>query len=107
MKISDFQKIIEKTYIKKDQNRGVLGTFRWFIEEVGELAKALRGNDKKALNEEFADVFAWLISIANLTGCDLEKATRERYGKGCPKCKKIPCECQEPESLKSSSYSNS
>ena len=98
MEIGEFQKIIRRTYIEKDEKRGVLGTFRWFVEEVGELAKALKKNDIKALEEEFADVFAWLVSIANLTGCDLEKATRERYEKGCPKCGKIPCECPEPGS---------
>jgi NTP pyrophosphatase (non-canonical NTP hydrolase) len=96
MRIGEFQEIIRKTYIKKDQKRGLLGTFRWFIEEVGELAKALKRKDKEALQEEFADVFAWLVSIANLTGCDLERITEERYGKGCPKCGKIPCECPEP-----------
>lgn len=70
------------------------GTFRWFTEEVGELARALRQNRREALEEEFADVFAWLVSLANLSGVDLEQACA-KYGAGCPKCHAVPCRCQE------------
>lgn len=55
----------------------------WFMEEVGELATALHENDPKQrasraqranLEEEFADVLAWLCTLANINGVDLTKA---------------------------------
>jgi NTP pyrophosphatase (non-canonical NTP hydrolase) len=61
-------------------------------EEVGELAKALRRNDPDELRLEFSDVLAWLASLANLTGVDLEEAAA-RYADGCPKCGASPCAC--------------
>lgn len=95
MKISEFQKIIEDIYLEKDSNRGLLGTFAWFVEEVGELSRELRSQDnKKRLQDEFADVFAWLSTLASISGIDLETAVG-KYSNGCPKCHKIPCACNE------------
>ncbi|MHC4543209.1 MAG: MazG nucleotide pyrophosphohydrolase domain-containing protein [Planctomycetota bacterium] len=74
MHISEFQRIIAKKYEKRDRQRGIPATFMWFIEEVGELATALASNDQKNKEEEFADVFAWLCTLANITDVDLEKA---------------------------------
>jgi NTP pyrophosphatase (non-canonical NTP hydrolase) len=74
MDISEFQQIISKKYKKRDLQRGVPATFMWFIEEVGELATALASKDDKNKEEEFADVFAWLCTLANISGVDLEKA---------------------------------
>jgi len=50
-------------------------------------------NDKKALENEFADVIAWLASLANVTNVDLEKATLSKYDDKCPKCGHSPCKC--------------
>jgi NTP pyrophosphatase (non-canonical NTP hydrolase) len=74
MEISEFQQVIARKYKRRDQDRGVPRTFLWFIEEVGELATALASNDKANTEEEFADVFAWLCTLANITDVDLEKA---------------------------------
>ncbi len=74
MHISEFQQIIAKKYVKRDRQRGIPATFMWFIEEVGELATALASNDQKNKEEEFADVFAWLCTLANISDVDLEKA---------------------------------
>lgn len=74
MHISEFQHLISKKYEKRDQQRGVPATFMWFIEEVGELATTLVSNDEKNKEEEFADVLAWLCTLANITNVDLEKA---------------------------------
>jgi len=52
----------------------------WFIEEVGELATALATNDEKNKEEEFADVFAWLCTLANINEVDLEKACEKYTG---------------------------
>lgn len=95
MKISEFQKIIEDIYLEKDSNRGLLGTFAWFIEEVGELSRELRSQgNKNRLQEEFADVLAWLSTLASISGIDLEESAK-KYSNGCPKCHKTPCICDE------------
>lgn len=95
MKISEFQKIIEDIYFAKDSNRGLMGTFAWFVEEVGELSRELRSqDDKKKLQDEFADVLAWLSTLASIAGIELEKSA-EKYANGCPKCLKTPCSCNE------------
>jgi len=78
MRISEFQQLISKKYEKRDRQRGAAATFMWFIEEVGELATALASGDKKNQKEEFADVFAWLCTLANISDVDLEKAC-EKY----------------------------
>lgn len=92
MQIKEFQRLIKEIYYDKDRRRGVEGTFMWLCEEVGELSKAIKKRDKNNLEEEFADVIAWTFSLANLLDIDLEKAVR-KYENGCPKCGKIPCEC--------------
>ncbi len=81
MEIHQFQQWIRDRYEKRDRERGTPGTFLWFIEEVGELATALAGNDPKNKAEEFADVFAWLCTLANINDVDLEKAV-EKYTLG-------------------------
>lgn len=80
-------------YYQKDLKRGVDGTFMWLMEEVGELAAALRGDDRQNLSEEFADVIAWLVTIANVAEIDLNDALAAKYGSGCPGCGRLVCEC--------------
>ena len=80
------------TYGDRDVGRGPDATFRWLTEEVGELARALRKGDRANLELEFSDVLAWLASLANLEGVDLEDAMA-RFRDGCPKCHTRPCEC--------------
>ena len=72
--------------------RGLDGTFRWFVEEVGELARAMRKGDAAQLREEFADCIAWLSTLASICGVELGEAVR-KYREGCPKCQATPCEC--------------
>ena len=63
--VREFQRLIDQIYGQKDRDRGIEGTFLWFHEEVGELTRAVRrGHDRENLQEEFADVFAWLVSMA-------------------------------------------
>jgi NTP pyrophosphatase (non-canonical NTP hydrolase) len=74
MQIREFQELIAQRYKERDQERGVPRTFMWFVEEVGELATALAsGQDRANMEEEFADVFAWLCTLANITDVDIEK----------------------------------
>lgn len=64
----------------------------WFVEEVGELARAMKGGGKEEMEEEFSDVLAWLVSLASICGVDVERAAR-KYADGCPKCGNTPCGC--------------
>ncbi len=66
----------------------------WFTEEVGELSRALRKNNKEEMEKEFADVLAWLFTLASLSGINMEE-TISKYTSGCPVCKRIPCICGE------------
>ncbi len=93
LSIRQFQRLIEATYGAKDAARGDTATFLWFVEEVGELATALRSQDNEALGAEMADVLAWLVSLANLRGIELEAAVVRKYGRSCPDCASIPCQC--------------
>ncbi len=92
MEIRKFQNLIRKIYYQKDSERGVEGTFMWFAEEVGELAREIRKRDRGELADEFGDVLAWLVSLASLLDIDLEEATR-KYSSGCPKCGEMQCRC--------------
>ena len=80
-------------YGAKDQARGIDGTFMWLMEEVGELSAALRAGSPQELALEFADVLAWLATLANIAGVDLESAVRKKYGSGCPGCGQFVCRC--------------
>jgi NTP pyrophosphatase (non-canonical NTP hydrolase) len=90
--LAEFQDTIRRTYFERDSRRGVDGNFRWMVEEVGELAKAIRHPDPDELTHEVGDVLAWLTSVANLMDVDLERAA-DRYARGCPRCGNIPCTC--------------
>ena len=82
-------------YFEKDQARGIDGTFMWLMEEVGELASALREGTHEELAAEFADVLAWLTTIANVANVDLAAAVRSKYGSGCPGCGQLVCSCDD------------
>jgi len=97
LSLRDLQRLIDTMYSRKDAARGVDGTFMWLMEEVGELAGALRGDDKTELAREFADVLAWLATIANVAGVDLEQAVLDKYGRGCPGCGAMVCVCGDAE----------
>jgi len=100
MTLSEFQRLIERTYFERDSARGVAGTFMWFAEEVGELASALRQGvsssagpeHREATKGEFADVCAWLFTLASVAGIEMEEAVR-KYENGCPRCGRSPCTC--------------
>ena len=122
MTIGEFQRLIEAIYNRKDAARGLERTFMWFVEEAGELARDLlheskpgpsplpplggRGTSEGPLAREFADVLAWLATLASIAGVDLEAAARAKYGQGCPRCAATPCRCAEPmKPMKPSSVS--
>jgi NTP pyrophosphatase (non-canonical NTP hydrolase) len=93
--LQDFQQMIRDMYFEKDEARGIDGTFMWLMEEVGELAAALRDGSQEDKMEEFADVLAWLTTIANVADVDLTAAIEHKYGQGCPGCQQLVCSCPD------------
>ncbi len=102
MHFREFQELMKTLYFERDENRGFFKIFLWIVEEVGELAEALRKyqeeNEKKEqalknVEMEMADIIAWVTSLANVLGIDLETVVYEKYPDACPKCHKNPCSC--------------
>ena len=87
-----FQLLIEATFGERDRARGVPSSVAWLAEEVGELAQAVRKGSHDDQLHEFADVLAWLTSLANQLGVNLSEAAHH-YANGCPRCGAIPCTC--------------
>ena len=98
MTLDELQQMSSRMYSRKDSARGIEGTFMWLMEEVGELATALReGASKEETAKEFADVLAWLATIANVAGISLTEAIELKYGRGCPGCGQMVCGCADSE----------
>ena len=95
MTIAELQALIEKMYSDTDRKRGTPATFLWLSEEIGELATALREGTHEEQCEEFADVIAWLVTLANINNVDLTAALTAKYGTGCPGCGRLVCDCKE------------
>ena len=93
--LADFQQLIRQMYLRKDVARGIEGTFMWLMEEIGELAASLRSGTHHEQTAEFADVLAWLTTIANVAGVDLTEAVVQKYGAGCPGCGQFVCVCPD------------
>ena len=89
--LPQYQQFIQQICAERgwDKNNH-LELFLLFSEEVGELAKAIRNHvdlyqeidnpkrNKFHLEEEFADVFAYLLDLANYFSVDLEDAFRKK-----------------------------
>ena len=93
MTLDELQALIEKMYTGKDRARGSAGTFLWLSEEIGELAAAIAEDTPAEKETEFADVLAWLVTLANVEGVNLSQAMRRKYGNGCPGCGAPVCTC--------------
>ena len=95
LRISQFQELMKQLYYTRDQKRGAEKTYIWLVEEIGELARTFnKPIDKNEVEAEFADIIAWLSSLANLLDVDLERAVTQKYPNKCPRCGKNPCKCE-------------
>lgn len=92
MDVAAFQQLMADTYGERDRARGVPATVAWLTEELGELAQAVRKGDRAAQLHELGDVLAWLASLADQLGLQLDDAA-QRYADGCPRCGRRPCVC--------------
>ena len=92
MMLREFQDLMRQQYGGRDAERGIPATVAWLTEELGELAQATRKGSFEQQEHEVGDVLAWLASLANQLGVDLENAAR-RFDAGCPRCSSTPCRC--------------
>jgi len=92
--LRDLQDMLRKLYFHHDSKRGVERTYSWLLTEVWELGKAVERGSEEEMRGEFADVLAWLLSLANLVGIDVEEAVVSKYWGRCPKCQSLPCKCE-------------
>ena len=97
MELDQVQAVVERLYGQVDRERGVPATVAWLCEELGELAQAVRKGTREQQLHELGDVLAWLATIANVAGIDLEQAVQEKYGRGCPGCGAMVCVCGAEE----------
>lgn len=99
MDIQTFQQLMKTLYFHSDTKRGLARTTLWLVEEIGELAHELKKSEsdlsRNAVEEEMADVMAWLCSIGNLLNIDLNTAVQKKYPGFCLKCGKSPCICNK------------
>lgn len=68
------QDLVERLYGPADRERGIPATVAWLAEELGELAQAVRKGTSAQQLHELGDVLAWLASLANQLGLDLDDA---------------------------------
>jgi NTP pyrophosphatase (non-canonical NTP hydrolase) len=87
--------MIHGMYAHNDSRRGADATALWLVEEVGELCEAVRRRRRGDIEEELADVFAWVLSLANLFEVNLESAFLKKYEQGCPSCGREHCVCPD------------
>jgi NTP pyrophosphatase (non-canonical NTP hydrolase) len=92
MELGALEQLIADTYGDRDRARGVPATIAWLVEELGELAQAVRKGTRDQQLHELGDVLAWLASLAVQLDLSLEEAV-ERYAGGCPRCGFTPCAC--------------
>ncbi len=91
--LTEFQNLMKTLYEKRDQKRGIEKSLMWLQTELGELFEAYLKDDKRIIEEEVADILAWLCSVCNLLDINLNNAAWEKYPYYCPRCKMTPCNC--------------
>ncbi len=92
VQLDAFQELMARTYGERDRRRGTAASLAWLVEEVGELARAVRKGTEVEQLAEVGDVLAWLASITDQLGLSLDEAA-QRYASGCPRCTTLPCSC--------------
>lgn len=74
MELREVQDLVERLYGPADRERGIPATVAWLAEELGELAQAVRKGTPAQQLHELGDVLAWLASLANQLGLNLDDA---------------------------------
>lgn len=81
MEISEFQKLMKEKIGVEDREMGSLFLFSVLVEEIGELAKAIRCKNEELIGEELADVVFCVTSLANICNQELEPVLIQKYVK--------------------------
>ncbi|HEY4963652.1 MAG TPA: MazG nucleotide pyrophosphohydrolase domain-containing protein [Candidatus Saccharimonadales bacterium] len=91
MTLKDYQKLVSKLSAERGfEEETVPEVFTLLVEEVGELAKAIRKNNgqkidhnstRHEVDEEAADVFCLLIDLCNRLNIDLAQAFEDKEAK--------------------------
>ncbi len=79
MDLAGLQERLEARYGEGDEEMGLRFLALVLVEEVGELAEAVRRNRLEAAGSECVDVAFMALSLANRLDVDLDAAIRERY----------------------------
>jgi NTP pyrophosphatase (non-canonical NTP hydrolase) len=96
MNIKEAQDLIRRIYFERDEQRGMERTLLRTYQELGELTDAIMKERAQAdIEDELADVFAWVISIANLLDMELGSVLLKKYNNACSKCGSLPCKCAD------------
>ncbi|MFW9980243.1 MAG: MazG nucleotide pyrophosphohydrolase domain-containing protein [Candidatus Thorarchaeota archaeon] len=96
MDLEESQSLIRRIYFERDQNRGIDRTLLRTFQELAELSDAISKKKPIAdIEDEMADVFAWVISIANLLEMNLGEVLFKKYNNSCSRCRETPCLCDD------------
>jgi len=66
---------------KEDRQMGPLFLMNVLVEEIGELAKAVRNKNRKEIAEEISDTLFCSICLANAFDLEIEEAIIDKYVK--------------------------
>jgi NTP pyrophosphatase (non-canonical NTP hydrolase) len=82
MNLKKFQERMKERFANFDKKSGPFFLMTLLSAEVGELALALKDDEKEDIAEELSDVTFALVSIANIYDLDLSSAIEKKYSKG-------------------------
>jgi NTP pyrophosphatase (non-canonical NTP hydrolase) len=77
--IYDAQEKVKEFVRDKNWKVDSLEIFNHLVEEIGEVAKELRNNDKAKLKEELADVLFLIFKLCNEKDISLEEAFEHKF----------------------------
>ena len=89
----EWQDMFRRLYGKVKGDTAIFQIGFHLFEEVGEVSRALVMQNRGEVEGEIADVFAWMIGLANRLEIDLDPIIWDHFHLGCPFCHKEVCEC--------------
>ncbi|MBO8182147.1 MAG: nucleotide pyrophosphohydrolase [Archaeoglobus sp.] len=84
MELKEIRRRMREKYLETDKKSGALFLLAVLVEEVGELAEAVRKEEKQNIAEELTDVLFMVLSVANFFEVDIEERLIEKYIKKDP-----------------------
>ena len=84
MELKEIRRRIKEKYLETDKKSGPLFLLAVLMEEVGELAEAVRKAEIESIKEELCDTLFMVLSLANLFEVEIEDRLIEKYLKADP-----------------------